>query len=297
LRHLGAGFSGFLFPEYPFRSSRIVRPAPKWRFLLATMTVTDYYQALAELLTKISDFPDKLVDFKRETGLIITAEKNRRVSSATGIKNGCMMEETDLNKLAAITKFDAISRKKDIIAGRFSHSERIVRPFVCDACWNKYRVDEIRLEKETAKREYEQEKRQAQAAANLLQREQLVKYVNTKGKEGKGSCKAAYWEYSNQIRQYPDRFEHLKTMPYSEFLATTYWWVIRNYVLIQSGFECKLCRKKNTLQVHHRHYENRGKEWRHWKEDLVVLCARCHAKHHDKIQPPSETTFHNDPPF
>lgn len=87
--------------------------------------------------------------------------------------------------------------------------------------------------------------------------------------------------------------ERLKTLQYPDFLKTTYWRVIRNYVLYVTR-ECQLCGVRNTLgyrpvgpdeverrplQVHHRTYENHGSEHDHLG-DLEAICKPCHQKLH-----------------
>jgi hypothetical protein len=73
----------------------------------------------------------------------------------------------------------------------------------------------------------------------------------------------------------------LQSMPYPAFLQTKYWQVIRQYMLQKYG-GCQLCLGEEELHVHHRSYRFRGCEIFHL-EDLIVLCANCHAKFHDKL--------------
>ncbi len=84
----------------------------------------------------------------------------------------------------------------------------------------------------------------------------------------------------------PDRFgtpEELAAMPYNDFLKTRYWEVIRERKLRDVSHQCELCSGKGELHVHHKTYENHGKEIDHYQTDLIVLCKGCHAKHHDKV--------------
>ena len=70
----------------------------------------------------------------------------------------------------------------------------------------------------------------------------------------------------------------LETMPYDEYLQTTEWQERRKEHLKAAGYACQLCNASHVeLHVHHRTYENRGHE--HFN-DLIVLCAECHRKHH-----------------
>jgi len=66
---------------------------------------------------------------------------------------------------------------------------------------------------------------------------------------------------------------------YAEFLASDTWKEIREVKLKQSNYTCKRCGEKKYLQVHHLNYNHRQKIL---KEDLVVLCKKCHEKTHGK---------------
>lgn len=90
----------------------------------------------------------------------------------------------------------------------------------------------------------------------------------------------AYWVLKERIT--PDGVKELQEMPYSNFLKTHYWEIVRNYVLYKKNNKCHLCPNNKYLQVHHRTYEHRGSEIFHL-DDLIVLCKRCHSKHHDKL--------------
>ncbi len=72
----------------------------------------------------------------------------------------------------------------------------------------------------------------------------------------------------------------LRMMPYNEYLKTDHWQGVRDKALKRAGHRCMLCNANGLLHVHHRTYENRGKEE---DQDVIALCANCHAKHHDKI--------------
>lgn len=44
---------------------------------------------------------------------------------------------------------------------------------------------------------------------------------------------------------------------------------------------CQMCNGSESLQAHHRSYENHGREHLHLG-DLICLCGKCHSKFHDK---------------
>lgn len=77
------------------------------------------------------------------------------------------------------------------------------------------------------------------------------------------------------------RILYYRNMPYSNYLQTDHWQNLRLKMLQLAGYRCQLCNTGNTvLHVHHRTYENRGNED---QSDLIVLCANCHGKFHDKL--------------
>lgn len=66
---------------------------------------------------------------------------------------------------------------------------------------------------------------------------------------------------------------------YSLYLETEHWNTKRTEALNHYGAACVFCGSPTGLQVHHRNYERVGFEF---MSDLVVLCGRCHKKHHGK---------------
>lgn len=71
-------------------------------------------------------------------------------------------------------------------------------------------------------------------------------------------------------------------MPYREFINTKYWKGIRYYKLERANYRCEKCHKRGTLHVHHKTYENHGKEhdFDVANNDLIVLCKKCHEEIH-----------------
>ncbi len=81
----------------------------------------------------------------------------------------------------------------------------------------------------------------------------------------------------NQVVQ--RRLNHLKTMPYDEYLETSHWKSIRQKALGRANYRCQLCNKNGKIHIHHRTYKRRGEER---PSDVIALCEKCHAKFHDK---------------
>lgn len=74
--------------------------------------------------------------------------------------------------------------------------------------------------------------------------------------------------------------QHLRSLPYEEYLKTEHWRVLRQVKLTQSGDRCQLCSTtKGPLEVHHNTYRTRGEER---LSDLLVLCSSCHSHHHNE---------------
>lgn len=71
----------------------------------------------------------------------------------------------------------------------------------------------------------------------------------------------------------------LRSMPYDEYLKTEHWQNVRATALMRADNRCQLCNSPHQLHVHHRTYENRGRET---SQDVIVLCKKCHAKFHNK---------------
>lgn len=88
-------------------------------------------------------------------------------------------------------------------------------------------------------------------------------------------------EYQKRTDAFNQRVADLRAMPYRDYLETDHWKDIRKQMLKRAHFSCQLCSAKGELHVHHRTYENRGNEQ---YGDLIVLCANCHAKFHDKLE-------------
>ncbi len=76
----------------------------------------------------------------------------------------------------------------------------------------------------------------------------------------------------------PERLAALRAMPYPHYLKTPEWRSTRQAALRRAGNACSLdATHTDSLEVHHRCYENLGAER---VADLVVLCHSCHQLHH-----------------
>lgn len=79
---------------------------------------------------------------------------------------------------------------------------------------------------------------------------------------------------------YTSVINKLKSMPYDEYLKTEHWKRFSNEAVKFARYRCELCNKDHVrLNVHHKTYENRGRET---FNDVIVLCDECHAMVHGK---------------
>lgn len=65
---------------------------------------------------------------------------------------------------------------------------------------------------------------------------------------------------------------------YDDYLKSEEWIEKRDAALEAAGHRCQLCNSKNSLNVHHRTYENVYNEK---PSDLIVLCRKCHKIFHE----------------
>jgi 5-methylcytosine-specific restriction endonuclease McrA len=72
----------------------------------------------------------------------------------------------------------------------------------------------------------------------------------------------------------------LKRLSYNDFLFTAYWKIITAHVKSKKGSHCCACPVTDGLEVHHRTYENHGREIETWESDLNPFCGRCHSIFH-----------------
>jgi 5-methylcytosine-specific restriction endonuclease McrA len=66
---------------------------------------------------------------------------------------------------------------------------------------------------------------------------------------------------------------------YREYLESNFWKQKRELILNILGRKCSRCGSTIDLQVHHLNYINCGNESRN---DVIVLCRKCHKEEGDK---------------
>lgn len=76
---------------------------------------------------------------------------------------------------------------------------------------------------------------------------------------------------------YNEIIKRFQTMDYKEYLNTIHWKTFKNAALLHFNKKCT-CGNTSNLQVHHKTYDNLGKET---FSDVIVLCDTCHKKIHN----------------
>jgi hypothetical protein len=78
------------------------------------------------------------------------------------------------------------------------------------------------------------------------------------------------------MEEYDLYLRKVQDMPYKQYLKTDHWLGFREKCLEFYG-RCQLCSTTSNLMVHHKSYDNKGRET---FLDVVVLCGYCHSKMH-----------------
>lgn len=68
---------------------------------------------------------------------------------------------------------------------------------------------------------------------------------------------------------------------YQEYLLSDLWRSRRSQAIRDAGYHCEQCGSMVRLQIHHLDYRRLGNEN---KEDLVVLCEKCHKNRHERVK-------------
>lgn len=88
------------------------------------------------------------------------------------------------------------------------------------------------------------------------------------------------WRMKRSYDQDEEKILQRLELPYRDYLKTSHWKQLRETMLVKCRNRCQLCNTDGPVHVHHRTYDRRGFEH---LADLVVLCAACHAKFHNKL--------------
>ena len=157
--------------------------------------------------------------------------------------------------------------------------------FRCEECETEYQK-QIKIKQSISHEKWEKERKEELANLTLRYKE----YLNPKAcfRDGVSAKDKINYIMYQKYGTNPDQdeiYKEINNMDYSDFLHTPYWDGVRNYKLKSANYRCQLCGKSGKLNVHHKTYENHGRE--HMRSvadnDLIVLCENCHRKFHDKL--------------
>lgn len=76
------------------------------------------------------------------------------------------------------------------------------------------------------------------------------------------------------------KVRRLRRMPYSHYIDSQHWSLVRSAALKRDGSRCADCGaadNEKPLEVHHVAYSRKGKEN---LEDIITLCNECHQERH-----------------
>ena len=82
---------------------------------------------------------------------------------------------------------------------------------------------------------------------------------------------------------YEDYIKHMRAMDYNDYIHSEHWRHFREQTLIFYGYKCVVCSDTDKLAVHHKTYENRGRET---FNDVIVVCNKCHETIHGRHEEP-----------
>ena len=79
---------------------------------------------------------------------------------------------------------------------------------------------------------------------------------------------------------YTQYLNHMYKLKYNDYLLTEHWKHFAKEAIKHYRYKCTLCNAKEvTLHIHHKTYENLGRET---FNDVICLCAECHKMVHGK---------------
>lgn len=162
---------------------------------------------------------------------------------------------------------------------------RGARQYRCDDCEAKKIILE-RKHREKIRAELESSTRKMQEQINKNTEIYIENYLDPYKSWIKGTTAKAK---TNDVIKYgysvndEKNAEAVQNLTYEDFLQTPYWQAISLYAKYLSRFRCQLCASGENLRTHHKTYDRHGYE--HIpaviKEDLIVLCDKCHEKFHE----------------
>ena len=72
-----------------------------------------------------------------------------------------------------------------------------------------------------------------------------------------------------------------RRIEYAKYLKTAHWKRVKKIIRYIYQDRCQICGKSKKLHVHHNRYKNL---WHEELTDVILLCEKCHNKHHNRLQ-------------
>lgn len=183
-----------------------------------------------------------------------------------------------------VIKADVLDIVKRIKMNDFNRYTNEMGKYLCEECYHSF----LREKEEAKQRQLDEKKRLTEDYINSFLspdrsfKEDVKPYtkINDIMQPPKYQMK-----YAPMLPYYEEVENAIKLMDYHDFLKTPFWDGVRSYKLRNAKYCCELCGKKGVLNVHHKTYENHGREFDRdiADSDLIVLCRECHEKFHDKL--------------
>lgn len=200
-------------------------------------------------------------------------QKVKRLFQKGGsIKDGCSFDcELKCEKCGKLfVEHNCSKSRVDKIFGIVSKRQR--GSILCPSCLDEWKKD-IEEEKRLASEQYK----------NGLQErtESYIEYYLDPNRSWNSGVKnyAKIQSLLHRDVDWDSIRDYICDMDYYDFLKTPYWKAIAEKIKYRANFKCQICNSNESLNVHHRSYENHGDEIHHM-DDLICICKECHEKHH-----------------
>jgi len=185
------------------------------------------------------------------------------------------VEKRTITKTQLISHMEEI-RKKENGTAKYNW----LKASTCQSCKDKELYDKKRIKEEDRSQFFATNNQSKTKYTDIIINNYLM--PNAKFKEG------IKW---HQIDSEFDRIifhsdnerisEHIKSMPYEDFLVTPYWRIIASKIRKRAEYRCAMCSSSESLRVHHSNYKFHGLEHtQEGKKSLTCVCDKCHTKHH-----------------
>lgn len=234
----------------------------------------DYLQEIFKILESIDgDFKDWSSLSTDITSKIKTLKKQKSYCMCCSGLDKDKLPKTNL-KFSSIE--DVYSQVLDI-SKDITYSDISYKSLICDRCYIKYNIGErksIYLNKK------QQEQQKIEKEKYLKRQKDISWNVFSKGEKGYASPYQRLEFVSNYMVKNPEKAKEIVSLPYKLYLTHWYWWAISQYVKYRNP-SCAVCGSTYNLNVHHKVYTNKGREYVTWREDLIVLCNKHHKVVHE----------------